>query len=100
MELQWVREAFCNVRNHARVAGSSSYRKMDNLKKLLICQTLRKLYLNSKKNAFSKLKLNLFLLKLKKRAMIINTIFRGAQKRSLLYGWTKIINHTIRNKNK
>lgn len=46
--------------------------------------------MNNKKHSWHKLKLNVAQSKIKKRLTVINILFKGAQKRNILYAWTSI----------
>lgn len=94
LQLERIREGFGGIRGMARIAGSSSFMKISHAKKTMLGQCLKKLFYNTKKNAYTKLKSNTYTSKLHSRLLTIHTISKGSQKRLLLHAWHRLLTIT------
>lgn len=67
-----------------------AFEKLNEVKKKIMIDCLKKLYVNTKKYIFVKLKSNVTRSHQLKRVTIINTIIGGAKKRNLLYALSQL----------
>lgn len=91
IEKTLLKESFLKLQSNVHESNNASFRKINELKKVLMGQCLKRLYVNRKKSSFSKLKSNIIVGRQNKRILVINTILNRAEKRYILYAWSKLL---------
>jgi hypothetical protein len=80
-----MRETLYKLQNNVQKSNGMAYQKLNEVKKKVMGDCLKKLYINAKKSNFGKLKSNMIRCRQIKRVTVIHTIVSGAEKRNLLY---------------